>query len=44
MGLARSGRSVPELTPRSLPDFRKDIVIEIHNEAGQIVVVYMVLR
>jgi phage tail-like protein len=25
-------------------DFRKDIVIEIHNEAGQIVVAYKVLR
>ena len=28
----------------SLKDFRKDIVIEIHNEAGQIVLAYKVFR
>jgi len=28
----------------SLKDFRKDIVIEIHDEAGQLVVAYKVLR
>ena len=28
----------------SLKDFRKDIVIEIHNEAGQLVIAYKVCR
>ena len=28
----------------SLKDFRKDIVIEIHNEAGQLIIAYKVFR
>ena len=28
----------------SLPDFRKDLIIEIYNEAGQLVIAYKVFR
>jgi phage tail-like protein len=31
-------------TEVSLADFRKDIVLELHNEAGQLVLAYKVLR
>jgi phage tail-like protein len=44
-GLVRSGSSVRALGAEvSLADFRKDIILELHNEAGQKVQAYKIYR
>ena len=44
-GRTRCGTSAPGLGAEvSLKDFRKDIIIEIYNEAGQLVIAYKVFR
>ena len=42
-GRTRSGTSAPDLARRSsLKDFRKDMIIEVYNEAGQLAIAYKV--
>ena len=44
-GRTRSGTSAPGLGAEvSLKDFRKDIIIEVYNEAGQLALAYKVFR
>ena len=44
-GRTRSGTSAPGSAPRCrCKDFRKDIIIEVYNEAGQLVLAYKVFR
>ena len=44
-GRTRSGTSAPASAPEvSLKDFRKDIIIEVYNEAGQLAIAYKVYR
>ena len=44
-GPTRSGTSAPGLGAEvSLKDFRKDIIIEVYNEAGQLAIAYKVFR
>ena len=44
-GPTRSGTSAPGLGAEvSLKDFRKDIIIEVYNEAGQLALAYKVFR
>ena len=44
-GRTRSGTSARASAPRSsLKDFRKDIIIEVYNEAGQLALAYKVYR
>ena len=44
-GRTRSGTSAPGWAPRSRSkDFRKDIIIEVYNEAGQLAIAYKVYR
>ena len=44
-GRTRSGTSAPDLGAEvSLKDFRKDIILEVYNEAGQLAIAYKVFR
>ena len=44
-GRTRSGTSAPAWARRSRSkDFRKDIIIEVYNEAGQLAIAYKVYR
>ena len=44
-GPTRSGTTVPASASEvSLKDFRKDIIIEVYNEAGQLAIAYKVFR
>jgi phage tail-like protein len=38
------GEQSVELRQTSLKDFRKDVILEVYNEAGQLVIAYRIFR